>query len=184
MDHKPYESWLVADEPLLPEQALSLQEHLDSCEACRQLQKSWDEVEGIFEERIFILPQPGFTERWQMKLAAELKIETEKQQVRSTWMFLAATTGAAFMVLVIMAIRFFSSLQNSTEVFISSMTFFAGVLNLTATIQKAILPIFEVLLISVPTPWWLLFVAVTSMLVLVLAFSTLRILKTRRVPHE
>lgn len=181
MDHKPYESWLVADEPLLPEQEISLHEHLDSCETCRQLQKSWNEVEGIFEERIFILPQPGFTERWQLRLAAELEIETEKQQARSTWLFLAATTGAAFLVLIIMAIQFFSSIQNSTEAFISSMTFFAGVLNLTATIQKAILPIFEVLLISVPTPWWLLFIAVTSLLVLVLTFSTLKILKSRRV---
>jgi len=181
MDHKPYESWLVADEPLLPEQEMRLQEHLKSCEACRQLHSSWDEIEGIFEERIFILPKPDFTERWQRRLAAEINIETEKQQARSTWMFLAATTGSAFLVLVILAIRFFSSVQNSTEAFVSSMTFMAGVLNLTATIQKAILPILEVLIISVPTPWWLLFVAITSMLALVLTFSTLRILKARRV---
>ena len=181
MDHKPYESWLVADEPLLPDQKLSLQEHLETCEACRQFQLSWSEVEGIFEERSFLHPEPGFTERWQLRLADELSLESEKEQLRSTWMFLAATTGTAFLVLVILSIRFLSTIQNPTETFISGMTLVAGVLNLTETIQKAIFPLFEVVLLSVPTLWWLFLVLSASLFTLVLTFSILRIVRTRRV---
>ena len=181
MDHKPYESWLVADEPLLPDQKLSLQEHLETCEACRQLQLSWSEVEGIFEARSFLHPEPGFTKRWQLRLADELSLESEKEQLRSTWMFLAATTGSAFLVLVFLSIRFLSTIQNPTETFISGMTLIAGVLNLTETIQKAIFPLFEVVLLSVPTLWWLFLVLSASLLTLVLTFSIFRIARTRRV---
>jgi hypothetical protein len=181
MDHKPYESWLVADEALLPDQEISLQEHLETCETCRQLQKSWQEVEDIFEERILLRPNSGFTERWQLRLAKEFSLQSEKEQLRSTWMFLAATTGTAFLVLVIMSIRFFSTMQNPTEAFISGMTLVAGVLNLTETIQKAIFPLFEVFILSVPTLWWLFLILSAILLTLVLTFSILRVLRTRRV---
>jgi len=181
MDHKPYEAWLVADEPLLPDQENSLQEHLKTCEACRQLQASWREVEDLFGDRNILQPQPGFTDRWQLRLAEELNLERDKQQLRSTWMFLGSTTGAAFLVLVIMSIRFFSTLQYPTEAFISGMTLVAGGLNLTATIQKALLPLLEVLILSVPTLWWLFLVLSAILLIMVLTFSILRIVRTRRV---
>jgi hypothetical protein len=181
MDHKPYELWLVADQPLQPDQEIKLQAHLETCEACRTLQESWREVEDIFEERIFIHPQPGFTERWQLQIIGEFNLEREKEQRRLTWMFLGATTGAAFLILVIMTIRFFATLQNPTEAFISGMTFVAGVSNLTETIQKAFFPLLEVFILSVPTLWWLLMVLSASLLTLVLIFSIRRVIKTRRV---
>ena len=119
MDHQPYESWLVVDEPLLPDQEANLQEHLKSCASCRQLHNSWQDVEALFVEQTIVQPKPGFTERWQVRLAKEFSQENERQQRRSSWIFLGSTTGAAFLVLIIMAIGFFSTVQNSTEVFIS-----------------------------------------------------------------
>ena len=181
MDHKPYESWLVADEPLQPDQEISLQEHLETCKSCRQLQTSWRKVEVIFAERNFIQPQPGFTERWQLRLLDELNIDSKKQQLRSTWIFLAATTGAAFLVLVIMSMRFFATMQNPTEAFISGMTMVAGILNLTETIQHAVYPLFDVIILSVPTIWWFFLVLSASLLTLVLTLSILRIYRLRRV---
>ena len=181
MDHKLYETWLVADEPLLPDQEQSLAEHLKTCETCRQLQASWQEVEGFFDEQVFYRPAPGFTQRWQLRLAEELNLEHEKQQLRSTWMFLGATTGAALLVLIILTVRFFTTLQNPTDPFISGMTLVAGLLNLTATIQKAIIPLFDVLILSVPTLWWFFLVLSTSLISLVLIFSIFRTLRTRRV---
>jgi len=181
MDHQPYESWLVADEPLLPDEESSLQEHLQSCESCSQLQTSWQEVEGLFGERTIVHPKPGFTERWQIRLSQELYLENERQQRRASWIFLGSTTGAAFFILVILAIRFFSTVQNSTEVFISGMAFVAGLLNLTNGIQVALVPLLEVFIVSVPTLWWLYLVISACLLTLALTFSTLRILRTRKV---
>jgi len=181
MDHQPYESWLVVDEPLLPDQEANLQEHLKSCESCRQLHNSWQEVETLFVEQTIVQPKPGFTERWQVRLAKEFSQENERQQRRSSWIFLGSTSGAAFLVLIIMAIGFFSTVQNSTEVFISGMTFIAGLLNLTNAVQVALVPLLEVIIVSVPTLWWLFLIISASLLTTVLIFSTLRILRTRRV---
>jgi len=181
MNHKPFESWLVADEPLLPDQELDLQEHLKSCESCHQLQSSWQEVEGLFGELLIEQPQPGFTERWQVRLAEEISREKERQQLQSSWVFLASTTGTAFVILVIMSIRFFTTVQTPTQVFVSGMALIAGLLNLTAAIQGAVVPLLEVFFVSVPTQWWLFLVVGAFVLTLVLTFSTLRFLSSRRV---
>jgi hypothetical protein len=181
MDHKPYEAWLVADKPLSTDQEKSLQDHLDTCADCRQLQASWQEVEEIFEVRKFVKPEPGFTQRWQLRLSEEINAENAKQQLRSTWLFLGATTGAAFLVLLILSFRFFSTVQNPTEAFISGMTFIAGILNMTETIQKALFPLFEVIILSVPTLWWLFLVLSAILLTTVLMFSIYRVVRTRRV---
>jgi hypothetical protein len=181
MDHKPYEAWLVADTPLSTDQEKSLQDHLNTCADCRQLQASWQEIEMVFEERSFVMPEPGFTQRWQLRIGEELNAEKAKQQLRSTWMFLGATTGAAFLVLLILSIRFFSTIQNPTEIFISGVTFVAGIFNMTETIQKALFPLFEVIILSVPTLWWLFFVLSAILLTMVLMFSILRVVRTRRV---
>jgi hypothetical protein len=61
------------------------------------------------------------------------------------------------------------------------MTLVAGVLNLTETIQKALFPLFEVFILSVPTLWWLFLVLSAVLLTLVLTFSILRMVRARRV---
>jgi hypothetical protein len=181
MDHKPYEAWLIADDPLLPAQQAQLDEHLKSCTSCRQLQYSWQKVEDLFGEAPVLKPKEGFTERWQIHLLAELSLQKEREQRRSTWVFLASTTGAAVLVLILMAISFFSRIQNTTEIFVSGMTLIAGLLNLTSAIQVAFFPLLEVFFVSVPTYWLLLLVCGACLLTLALTFSILRVLNTRRV---
>jgi hypothetical protein len=181
MDHKPYETWLITEDPLLPDQQTQLDEHLKSCPSCRQLQYSWQKVEQLFGEAPVLEPRTGFTNRWQIHLQQELSLQKEREQKRSTWIFLVSTTGAAFLVLIIMAIMFFSTVQNSTEVFISGMTLISGLLNLTSAIQVAFFPLLEVFFISVPTYWLLLLAGGACFITLALTFSIFRVLNTRRV---
>lgn len=181
MNHKPFETWMVAGEPLSPAQEISLQEHLETCNACRQLQTSWKEVENILGGASFAQPRPGFTARFQARLAEEISRAQAKEQMRSTWMFMAASSGAALLILIIMSIRYFSSVQNSTHFFVSGMTLIAGMLNLTEAIQAAFVPLVEVVFVSVPVHWWLFVVVGACLITLALTFSTLRILYARRV---
>jgi hypothetical protein len=181
MDHKPYESWLVAGEPLLPDQELRLHEHLESCDSCRRLQLAWLDVEGLFEGAGLVQPKPGFSNRFRFRLTDELAREQEKKDLMLTWVFLGTSFGAAFLILLIMSIRFFTSVQNSTQVFISGMTLIAGLMNLTKTIQSAFIPLLEVIIVSVPTLWWLYLVLGASLLTIALAYTTFRFLSTRRV---
>lgn len=181
MNHKPFETWMVAGEPLSPAQEISLQEHLETCNACSQLQTSWKEVEDMLGEASIAQPKPGFTARFQVRLAEETARTQARGQQRSIWMFMAASSGAAFLILIMMSIRFFSSVQNSTQFFVSGMTLIAGVLNLTEAIQAAFVPLLEVVIVSVPMHWWMIGVFGACLITLALTFSTLRILYARRV---
>jgi anti-sigma factor RsiW len=181
MDHKPFEAWLISDEPLLPEDEQRLHEHIESCESCRQLSTSWAEVQDLFREPQLVQPPAGFTERWQTRLVDFNIIEKERSPQRASWIFFASMAGAALLILGFMAVQFFSSVQAPIQVFIGGMTLIAGVLNLASTLQIAIIPFLEVVLVSVPTYWWLIMVIAACLLTLVLTFSARRILFPRRV---
>jgi hypothetical protein len=181
MCHQPYESWLISEQPLPPENEQKLHEHLASCDTCRQLSYSWSEVQDIFQELQFATPSPGFTGRWQSRLVEFQLIETERKQKRISWIFFAAMAGAAAILFGLMAVQFFSSTQAPIQLFIGGLTLIAGFLNLASAMQIALIPFLNVILVSVPTYWWLILVIAACLLTLVLTFSARRILFPRRV---
>jgi len=61
MDHQPFETWLVSEEPLTPEQQSSLQAHLQDCPRCQNLERTWNQVETLLGERPVVQPAIGFT---------------------------------------------------------------------------------------------------------------------------
>jgi hypothetical protein len=181
MDHQPYESWLISEESLLPEDEQKLHEHIETCESCRQLSYSWPEVQELFREPKFASPSSGFTARWQARLVDFQLLETERRQTRTSWTFFAVMAGAAAVLLGFMAIQFFSSVQAPIQLFIGGLALVAGFLNLASAMQVALIPFFNVILVSVPTYWWLIMIIAACLLTLVLTFSTRRILYPRRV---
>lgn len=181
MNHQLYESWLTSDQPLLPEDEQKLQEHIESCESCRQLSYAWVEVQELFLEPHLALPSPGFAQRWQARLVKVQLSESERQQKRISWAFFASMAGAALVLLGFMSIQFFSSVQAPIRLFIGGLTLIAGLLNLATAMQVAFIPFINVILVSVPTYWWFILVIAACSLTLVLAFSARRILYPRRV---
>ena len=155
MGHQPYESWLISKEPLHSEDERKLQEHIASCDTCRQLSYSWAEVQSMFQEPQFVSPNPGFTGRWQSRLVEFQLLETELKQKRTSWIFFAAMAGAATILLGVMAVQFFSSVQAPIQLFIGGVTLIAGFLNLASAMQIALIPFLNVILVSVPTYWCL-----------------------------
>jgi predicted anti-sigma-YlaC factor YlaD len=181
MGHQPYETWLISEEPLLPEDEQLLHKHIASCDACRQLTYSWAEVQDLFREPQLARPTPGFTRRWQARLVEVELIEAERRQKRISWMFFAVMAGAAAILLGFMVVQIFSSVQTPVQLFIGGMTLISGVLNLASAMQVAIIPFLKVVLVSVPTYWWLILVLAACLLTLVLTLSARRILFSRRV---
>jgi len=95
MNHQPFENWLLSEEPLSDEQSKELLEHLDTCETCCQIDTGWNGVQDLFHTVPEIAPAPGFTMRWQTRLAEQRR----KHQQRQSWFFLAATSGIALALL-------------------------------------------------------------------------------------
>ncbi len=83
MNHRLYEEWLLAGEDpeteLTQQQAAALQEHLQSCEACRALAGAWREVKACLQEEPVLAPKAGFTNRWEMRLEAERERSQQRQ---------------------------------------------------------------------------------------------------------
>ena len=70
-NHLHIEEWLLSASSLTPDEQSLLQEHLKSCESCRQLSEAWQEVEYQLKATQMRSPEPGFTGRWQSRLAQD-----------------------------------------------------------------------------------------------------------------
>lgn len=181
MDHRPYETWLVSEEPLSPDDEKKLHEHIATCESCRQLSISWGEVHYFFQELPMEKPSPAFTIRWKSRLSEFSAGEIARREKRASWIFVAVSAGAAIFSLAVMMAQFFSTIQAPIQLFISGVTLIAGFLNLASAIQIVFIPFIELVILSVPSFWWLFIPITACLLTLALIFSAKQILSPRRV---
>jgi hypothetical protein len=75
MNHRPFEDWLLEDQPLTPEQKRELQSHLRTCEACAAIAESNLALHSVR----MVSPAVGFTERFQKRLAEQRKAARIRQ---------------------------------------------------------------------------------------------------------
>jgi len=80
MNHRPFDDWLLADQPLTAQQSRDLQAHLQNCPQCAALA----EVNLALTSARMLPPQAGFTDRFQVRLAAQKR----SVRVRNFWGFL------------------------------------------------------------------------------------------------
>ena len=80
MNHRPFDDWLLADQPLTPQQKRDLQVHLQNCPQCAALA----EVNLALTSARMVPPQAGFADRIQLRLAAQKRA----LRVRNLWGFL------------------------------------------------------------------------------------------------
>jgi hypothetical protein len=83
MDHRPFEDWLLENQPLTPDQKHQLNTHLRACSSCTALV----EVNLALKSVRVAAPQAGFTSRFQVRLAAR----KHALQRRNFWGFVVLT---------------------------------------------------------------------------------------------
>nr|MBC8332700.1 zf-HC2 domain-containing protein [Anaerolineae bacterium] len=83
--HQPFETWILLDEPLTPEQAQSLDAHIKTCAACHALKAAWGRVDAIFQETPALEPVPGFANRWQAQLSQQRNLQRYARQRWQSW---------------------------------------------------------------------------------------------------
>jgi hypothetical protein len=77
MDHRPYEDWLLDDERLIPEQERDLRIHLRNCPECAALART----NLSLRSAPVIAPAEGFALRFQVRLAAERKVQRRRSLI-------------------------------------------------------------------------------------------------------
>jgi hypothetical protein len=75
MNHRPFEEWLLDDQPLTLEQERDLESHLRICTSCSAIAESNLALHSI---RI-ISPAPGFKDRFQLRLAQRRREQRWRQ---------------------------------------------------------------------------------------------------------
>ena len=180
MNHQLIKTWLLSDEPLLPEQVKTVQEHLTTCESCLSLADSWLEVKVILNKSDPIQPVIGFAERWQARYIEQSQCLEQRRQRQSWWFFLIAATlaGLLFTLLVAQVIASFSS---PIEVFVSGVFLFSEAIASLATLQSLMTTLLNTLLLIIPSYWWFLLTGVLSGLIIIWLVSLRLVIYPRRI---
>jgi len=77
MNHRPFEDWLLNEQPLTPEKKRDLQVHLQDCAHCTALAEVNLELRSVK----MAAPAAGFTLRFQKRLAAQRVLERRNRLV-------------------------------------------------------------------------------------------------------
>jgi hypothetical protein len=85
MDHRPFEDWLLDNQPLTTDQERQLNTHLRTCSSCAALA----EVNLALKSVKVAAPAAGFTDRFQVRLAAR----KQALRRRNFWGFLLLTVS-------------------------------------------------------------------------------------------
>ena len=96
MSHQPFETWILSEDSLDQEQTANLQAHLAECGTCRDLQTNWQEVRNVLSTSTTPEPLPGFSNRWQIRLA----FDRQKRQQRKMWILTLSIFALASLILI------------------------------------------------------------------------------------
>ncbi|MGE5221874.1 MAG: hypothetical protein ACM3PY_05530 [Omnitrophica WOR_2 bacterium] len=177
MNHQLFEKWLFSEEPLLPEQDQALREHMQACQSCRTLEKSWNEVAGLFKSTISIAPAPGFGTRWQARLAEERR----KRQQRQVWTVLALTCGSATILFWVLFYQLFSLLRTPDELLYLVVYRLSAIFIYAETTEDILRSFLAPFISAIPLPAWIGLIGLISLLSVLWFVAFQQLTSTRRI---
>ncbi|MCX6055785.1 MAG: hypothetical protein NTZ74_12910 [Chloroflexi bacterium] len=98
MNHQPYDNWILEDAQVCPDDREALNNHLEECPECYQLQHFWINVRSQLETAP-IKPAPAeFIPKWKIQFALHQKAQ-ERRQARTLLICLGSSAGAILIAL-------------------------------------------------------------------------------------
>ncbi len=88
MNHRPFEDWLLTDQPLDSQQQRELQNHLRDCASCNAIAES----NMALRLTRMVSPEPGFADRFSLRLARRRE-EIARRQILGTIVLVLAGTA-------------------------------------------------------------------------------------------
>jgi hypothetical protein len=156
MNHQPFENWILAEEKLSPENSRALQDHLETCQQCQQLQSAWTGVVELFQEVPQVEPAPGFASRFQERLAVERQIE---RTIRNRWqsiIMLILICNVIAALVILLGTQFLTTFDSPLELFLSGVYRLASVVSWINVVQNIFFTLFKTATSIVPVGLWAL----------------------------
>lgn len=150
MNHLPYKEWLLSEASLSDEQHKALQEHLSSCETCRQIEPAWTDVQALFKKIPSAEPVPGFSLRWHTRLE-EHRL---RKQRKLAWFIVSIIAGIAAVLITLIGLQFFEIINSPGNLILLWISRLTGMLSIYWVIEN----FFNSLSVYIPSISWLLMI--------------------------
>ncbi|MEN8172180.1 MAG: hypothetical protein ABFS03_04800 [Chloroflexota bacterium] len=167
MKHKPFENWILMQEPLLPDQAAALEEHLRDCQHCREIQQAIVGVEALFQNAIEVEPTPGFSQRWQNHLEQEQRDVLINRHRWHSWMALIILGNTIALSAFLLGRQLLSMFNSPAEFLLMWVYRLTSLISSITAARHLLSTLFNTLPGFVPLSAWLLIVGVSGLLALV-----------------
>jgi hypothetical protein len=177
MNHQPFEEWLLLGEPLGPGETAELQEHLQSCETCRELSGSLQAVEQHLRAAPLEAPQPGFATRWQARLEAD----RQRLHRRQSLAFLAFVVAGAVLLLASLAIEVMPLLDTPGALLWIWVYRTLRLITFADVAEDLLSNVFRTASGTIPWTGWVLFVGILTELAVLWVVSLRMLTNPRRV---
>lgn len=160
MKHQPFETWILLDDPLTPEQSQTLETHLQSCEHCRQLRDAWEGAQTLMVDSPVPHPAPGFVHRWEERLRLERRKQTLTRHRWHSWIILIVIANVVSVLAIVLGIQFFATYDSLAEVLLLWVYRVASLLTAVNVLQNFIATLLGVIPGLLPAGGWVALAAV------------------------
>ncbi len=169
MNHRPFEDWLLDDQPLDPIQKRELDTHLRECAVCRGIA----ELNLALRSARVVGPAPGFTARFQERLVLARRAQRRRTLLGTLFFSLGGLT-----LLALLAGPFLVSFIGSPAEWISAMIrALLFIYTTTLAVTEAGSIFFRVLPGIMPPFIWLVLLSTLGGLVLLWSVSIWRLMR-------
>ena len=155
MNHQPFETWLLSDEPLSPENTSALDEHLKTCQHCQQLQDGWLGVVNLFDDAPDVEPAPGFVTRWQAHLEADRQVGLVARYRWQPWIMLILIANVIAGLVFWLGTQLFTTFESPTQFVLFWIYRLVSTLTFVTTAQNILVTLLRTLTSVVPAGVWI-----------------------------
>ena len=150
LNHQPFEEWLVSLETLNPDEAQQLQDHLQSCQACRLLSVALRDVDRELHSAPVLTPAPGFVTRWQARLKAE-RLQLHRRQ---TFIVMFLSIGGAMFLVALLGLVLFPVLRSPWPVLLAFLYELTSTFTFASVIGEALITVLRAVFEVIPATQW------------------------------
>ena len=154
MNHQPFETWLLSDETLSPENACALEAHLRTCTHCQQLQDGWLGVADTFDAVPDVEPAPGFVNRWQAHLEADRQMERVALYRWQSWIMLILIANVVAGLVFWLGTQVITTFESPTQFVLFWVYRLASTLTFATAAQNILMTLLRTLTSIVPAGFW------------------------------
>lgn len=170
MNHRPFEDWLLQDQPLTPEQKRELQSHLRVCASCAAIAES----NLALHSTQMVSPAAGFAERFQSRLAQHRREQRWRQVIGS----LVLVVGGVALIYWLAGPRVQEMMRSPADWITATVGYFLFILTSIQALSESGSILLRVLSNFVPPAGWIVLSLTISGLAMLWMISIRRFTQT------